>query len=82
MDALLVARLEEKLGYIKLIQNISLLMGCPMKYYYNMSTLVESRMLKYFRRNNLCAPIFKGGDGARDDFEGGEVKEPQRGLHH
>lgn len=74
-----VAQLEKKLGYIKLIQSLSLLAKVPMKYYNVMTQLIEGAMLVYFRRNNLCAPIFMGG--SQETFEAAYVKDPQRGMH-
>lgn len=78
-DCHLVDKLENKLGYIKLIQALSLLTKCTMKYYDVMTQLIEGSMLTYYRRNNLCAPFFAGG--YQEDFEAAYVKEPDIGMH-
>lgn len=79
-DSKRVSELEDKQGYIKLIQTLSLITKCPMKFYQNMTTLLESRLLTYFRRNNLCAPCFKGG--TQETYTAAYVKEPQKGFHN
>jgi len=80
IDCERVDQLEDKLGYVKLIQALSLLTKTPMKYYNVMTQLIEGAMLTYFRRNNLCAPIFMGG--TQETFEAAYVKEPQKGMHN
>jgi DNA polymerase elongation subunit (family B) len=50
-----------------------------MKYYNAQTQLIEGLMLTYYRRNNLCAPHFTGGE--QKPFEAAWVKEPQKGLH-
>jgi DNA polymerase elongation subunit (family B) len=79
IDSKRVIDLENKLGYIRLIQALSLLTKCPMKYYASMSQLVEGALLTYYRRKGLCAPYFKGGE--QETFEAAIVKEPDKGLH-
>jgi len=79
IDAYRVAQLEEKLGYIKLVQALSLLCKTPMKFYHTMTQLIEGLMLTHFRRNNLCAPTFFGG--TQETFEAAYVKEPQVGRY-
>ena len=74
-----VDELEMKLGYIRLVQALSLLTKCPMKYYDAMTQLIEGAMLTFYRRNNLCAPYFAGG--TQEGFEAAYVKEPQQGIH-
>ena len=71
--------LEIKLGYIRLVQALSLLTKCPMKFYDAMTHLIEGAMLTYYRRNNLCAPYFAGG--TQEGFEAAYVKDPQQGIH-
>jgi len=78
-DAKRVYQLEEKCGYIKLVQSLSLLTKCPMKYYHTMTQLIEGALLTHYRRNKMCAPIFIGG--FQETFEAAYVKEPQRGKH-
>jgi len=80
IDCRRVYQLERKLGYIKLIQALSLLTKTPMRYYNVMTQLIEGAMLVYFRRNNLCAPTFMGG--TQETFEAAYVKEPQKGMHN
>lgn len=77
IDALRVAQLEQKLGYIKLVQTLSLLTKAPMKHYQSMTMLLEGLILTYCRRHNLCAPTFKGGQ--QETFEAAWVKDPQAG---
>jgi len=79
IDCKRVAQLGKKLGYIRLIQSISLLTKSPMKYYNKQTQLIEGMMLTFFRRNGLCAPILKGG--TQEAFEAAYVKEPQVGRH-
>jgi len=79
-DVKRVDQLEDKLGYIKLIQALSLLTKCPMKYYQAMTSLIEGALITYYRRNNLCAPYFAGG--RQVGFEAAYVKEPQKGMHN
>jgi DNA polymerase elongation subunit (family B) len=78
-DCIRVNELEDKLGYIKLIQALSLLSKAPTKYYNAMTQLIEGAMLTYYRRNNFCAPHFAGGN--QETFEAAYVKEPITGLH-
>lgn len=78
IDCQRVYELDEKLGYINLIQALSLLTKCPMKFYNAMTHLIEGAMLTYYRRNNLCAPFFAGG--TQDHFPAAHVKEPQKGM--
>lgn len=79
IDAYRVGQLEGKLGYIKLVQTLSLLAKTPMRYYKTQTDLIEGILISYYRRNNLCAPIFYGG--VQEGYEGAYVKEPQIGLH-
>jgi len=79
-DVDLVDQLEKKLGYIRLIQALSLLCKCPMKYYQAMTQLIEGALLTYFRRNDMCAPAHIGGH--QKYFPAAYVKEPQIGMHN
>jgi len=72
--------LGKKLGYIRLIQSLSLLTRVPMRYYNAMTSLIEGLMLTHYRRNNLCAPYLEGG--SQETFEAAYVKEPQKGFHN
>jgi len=78
-DSLRVAQLEEKLGYIKLVQALALLCKSPMKFYNSMTQLIEGLMLTHFRRKGLCAPRFLGGH--QEAFEAAFVKEPIVGRY-
>lgn len=80
IDAYRVGQLEEKLGYIKLVQTLSLLCKAPMKYYCTQTVMIEGILLTYFRRNNMCAPVFHGG--TQEGYEAAYVKEPMVGLHN
>lgn len=79
MDTYRPSQLEDKLGYIKLVQALSLLCRVPMKYYQVQTQLIEGLLLTHMRRNNLCAPHFHGG--VQETFEAAYVKEPQSGMH-
>ena len=73
-DCKRVDELEEKLGYIRLVQALSLLTKCPMKFYQKMTSLIEGALLTHFRRNNLCAPNLAGGH--KKSYKAAIVKEP------
>ena len=60
-DVKLIYKLEQKLKYIHLIQTISMISRCPMKFYDKVTNVLEGIFLTYYRRNNLCAPKLKGG---------------------
>ena len=79
VDCERVHDLENKLGYIRMVQALSLLCKCPMKYYNAQTQLIEGLMLTYYRRNNLCAPHFYGGQ-QQEHFKAAHVKDPQVGL--
>lgn len=76
-DIKLVKQLEDKLGYISLIQSLSLLTKCPMKFYHTQTALSEGAILTYLRRKNKCAPKLLGGH--KDYFEAALVKESRKG---
>lgn len=79
IDTLRVDQLEDKKGYIKLVQALSLLTKCPMKFYSAMTQLIEGALLTHYRRNNMCAPFFAGG--TQEGFQAAYVKPPQMGMH-
>ena len=79
VDCERVNDLENKLGYIRMIQALSLLCKSPMKYYNAQTQLIEGLMLTYYRRNGLCAPHFAGGE--QKPFPAAHVKEPHQGMH-
>ena len=78
-DCKRVSDLEDRLGYIKLVQSLSLLSKAPAKYYNAMTQLIEGALLTHYRRNNMCAPYFAGG--SQETFEAAHVKEPIVGMH-
>ena len=79
IDCERVNELDAKLGYIKLIQSLSLLTKSPMKYFDKVTQLVEGLMITHARRTNLCVPYLAGG--SQEWFDGAYVKEPQKGKH-
>lgn len=79
IDCNRVNDLEKKLGYIKLIQSLSLFTKTPSKNYNVMTQLIEGTLLTHYRRKNMCAPILEGG--SQEGFVAGYVKEPQVGMH-
>jgi DNA polymerase elongation subunit (family B) len=79
IDVKRVKQLQEKLGYIELIQALSLLTKCPMKFYGAVTHLSEGAFLTYYRRNNLCAPY--APDGTKEEFPAAIVKEPVPALY-
>ena len=80
MDCKRVHDLGKKLGYIRLVQSLSLLTRVPMKNYNAMTSLIEGVLLVYYRRNSLCAPFMAGG--TQEHFPAAYVKEPQKGMHN
>jgi DNA polymerase elongation subunit (family B) len=78
-DAKRVQQLERKLGYISLVQYISLISKCPMKFYDKQTSIIEGAMLTHLRRTNRCAPIMKGGE--KKDYDAAYVKEPKPGKY-
>jgi DNA polymerase elongation subunit (family B) len=80
VDCELVDELEDTLGYIRLIQALSLLTKCSMKFYQAMTHLIEGALLTHYRRSNMCAPYFAGGTQA--GFQAAHVKEPQKGMYN
>lgn len=79
VDCQRVHDLENRLGYIRQVQGLSLLCKVPMKYYNAQTQLIEGLMLTHYRRNNLCAPHFFGGE--QEPFQAAHVKDPEVGLH-
>lgn len=74
VDNLRVEQLETKLGYIRIPQALALLCKCQMKSYKDATQLVEGVLLTYYRRNNMCAPKFAGGE--QEWFPAAFVKDP------
>lgn len=79
VDCRLIEQMEDKLGYIKLAQSLTLICRCKMENYTASTHLVEGLMLTHFRRNGLCAPRMVGGD--QEWFPAAFVKPPQKGQH-
>ena len=78
-DTELIKSLNDKLGYIELVQTLSLISRAPMESFMAMTQLLEGKLLTYYRRNNLCAPYFAGG--IQEGFPAAYVKDPHVGLH-
>jgi len=74
-----IEELEDKLGYIRLAQNLALLCRTKMENYMAATPLVEGLMMTHYRRNGLCAPRLEGGN--QTWFPAAFVKEPRRGQY-
>lgn len=79
IDTYRIKQLEDKLGYISLVQSLSLMTKCPMEGFQTVTQLIEGARITYYRRHNLCAPKFKGGE--QEWFPAAYVKEPNPGLY-
>lgn len=79
IDVKRIKQLEDKLSFLKLIQNLSLITRCPMKYFQAMTSLLEGKMLTFYRRNGLCAPKMVNYD--KEPYPAAYIKEPHKGLH-
>lgn len=79
IDVKRVKQLIEKLGYIELVQSLSLLSKCPMKFYGAVTHIVEGAFLTYLRRNGKVAPLTVFGE--KIPYEAAYVKEPIPGLY-
>lgn len=75
-----IKQIEQKLGYLKLAQNLALLCKTKTEDYSSASNLIEGFMLTYYRRNGLCAPYLAGGD--QEWFPAAFVKDPQIGRYN
>lgn len=80
IDNIRIEELEQKLGYIKLAQSLSLLCKTPLKSYNASVQQIEGLLLTHYRRNDLCAPYFAGG--SQEWFPAAYVKDPEKGLHN
>ena len=78
-DSNLVRDIDIKTEYLNLVQTLSCYCCCPMKNYNASVPLIEGLMLKYFRKNNLCAPYMAGGTQVW--FPAAYVKPPYIGMH-
>jgi DNA polymerase elongation subunit (family B) len=78
-DSEVVKDLEDKLGYMGLAQTLSLYCCTTMNHYNSSVALIEGLMLKYYRRENLCAPRLYGG--SQEWFPAAYVKDPIKGIH-
>jgi DNA polymerase elongation subunit (family B) len=78
-DSNLVRDIDKQTGYLNLAQTLSSYCCCPMKNYNASVPLIEGLMLKYFRKNNLCAPYMSGGSQVW--FPAAYVKPPHIGIH-
>lgn len=79
IDVKRVKQIDEKRKFIRQAQLLSILTKCPIKLYEKVTSLIEAIFLVYYRRNNLCAPIFKGGP--KEPFVAAYVKVPIPGLY-
>lgn len=79
-DTLLLKNFEDKLGYLKLAQSLTLLCKCPMKMYSGATNLVEGLMLTRYRRHDQCAPRFSGG--SQEGYDAAYVKDPIPGMYN
>ena len=79
IDVIRVKQIDDKCKYIELVQSLSLLSKCPMKYYEAVTSIIEGTFLTYYRRHNMCAPFLAGGQAV--PFEAAYVKDPQVGIH-
>ena len=78
-DSNLVRDIDKQTGYMDLAQTLSLYCCCPMKNYNASVPLIEGLMLKYYRKNDLCAPYMAGGTQVW--FPAAYVKPPHIGAH-
>lgn len=78
-DVYLIKKLNDKLGYIDLVQTLSLITRAPMDNFMAMTQMLEGKLLTYYRRNGLCAPCFIGG--IQMSYPAAYVKAPDVGLH-
>ena len=74
-----IEELEDKLGYIKIAQVLTLLCKVEMKNYTSSTNLIEGLMLTHYRRNGMAAPFY--AENSKEWFPAAIVKEPRRGLH-
>lgn len=79
IDVLRPYQLECKLKYIRLIQMLSLISKCPMKFYDKVTSIIEGVFLTYYRRKKLCAPKFVLGKKSR--YPAAIVKQPVPGKY-
>lgn len=79
IDVKRVKQIQEKRQFIELIETLSLLTKCPMKFHESVTSLIEAVFLTYYRRNNLCAEHHFGG--VKEPYEAAYCKEPQKGKH-
>jgi len=78
-DSNLVRDIDKQTGYLDLAQTLSTYCCCPMKNFNASVPLIEGLMLKYYRKNNLCAPYMAGGTQVW--FPAAYVKPPHIGMH-
>jgi len=79
IDAKRPVQLEKKLGYIQMIQTLSLLTKTPMYCYQTQNAQIEGLVLTYLKRHSQCAPpLIKG---IKEDYEAAYVKEPIPGVY-
>lgn len=79
IDVKRVKQLDEKRKLISLIQSLAYQTKTPMKYYENVTTLIEGLFFTYYRRNNMCGAYAQ--KKKRENFPAALVKDPDKGLH-
>jgi DNA polymerase elongation subunit (family B) len=79
IDAKRPAQLEKKLGFIQMIQTLSLLTKTPMYCYQTQNAQIEGLVLTYLKRHGQCAPGLTMG--IKEDYEAAYVKEPRPGIY-
>ena len=78
IDVKRVVEIQEKCKFIELILSLSLLSKCPMKFYEQITAIIEGTFLTYYRRQGKCAQTFIGG--IKETFPAALVKEPSPGF--
>ena len=79
IDTYRVHQIEQKKGFLSLIQTMCMVTRCPLESYSTVSVLIEGCFLTYFRQNGLCSPYF--GENTKKDYAAGHVKDPIKGFY-
>lgn len=78
-DVRLLVKLDEKLKYLKLIQNVSYKGFIPFEQSLGKVSMITGAIAHEALKNNLIIPTFKAED-EKTEYVGGYVHEPERGL--
>lgn len=78
-DVNLLVRLEAKLKYLKLIRALSYKGFIPFEQSLGKVSMITGAVAHQAVMQGYCIPTFKN-DGVRDEYVGGYVHEPERGL--